>query len=208
MKKLMMTSLSRVMISTTIFLWLAFTSWATYLVMNNNTQIYAENGILENLQAFVLFVAFIVFSLNAVVEKKPSKLILLTCSLLCYSFLLRELDVETFNVPYLLQAIGSGTGRNATIAIAFFAILFYALRNFAFYKAAAVNFLKTVPGTLLIMAGLCLIVGGFFEDFYGMTHHVFIEEKLELLAYVLIMLSSFTINTYMKNTTISLTKRT
>jgi hypothetical protein len=199
----MQTSFPAIIIATTLSLWVAFTLWAASLVMNNNTHIYAENGLLENIQACILAITFVVYLVNSAVEKNCCRLILLSCSLLCYAFLLRELDVEKFDIPYALQMVGSGVGRNTTIAIAFLALFFYAARYFSFYKVEVVNFLRTRPGSLLIMAGVFLILGSVFEDIYAITHHVFIEESLELFAYVLIMLSSLTVNSSINGITIS-----
>ncbi len=199
----MQTSFPAIIIATTLSLWVAFTLWAASLVMNNNTHIYAENGLLENIQACILAITFVVYLVNSAVEKNCCRLFLLSCSLLCYAFLLRELDVEKFDIPYALQMVGSGVGRNTTIAIAFLALFFYAARYFSFYKVEVVNFLRTRPGSLLIMAGVFLILGSVFEDIYAITHHVFIEESLELFAYVLIMLSSLTVNSSINGIAIS-----
>jgi hypothetical protein len=201
--KIMLTRLPAIITATALSLWVVFTLWATNLVMNNNTHIYAENGLLENIQAGILAITFVVYLVNSAVEKNSCRLILLSCSLLCYAFLLRELDVEKFDIPSVLQMLGSGIGRNLTIAIAFFALFFYAARYFSFYKAEVVNFLRTRPGSLLIMAGVFLVIGSVFEDIYAITHHVFIEESLELFAYGLIMLSSLSVNSYINSITIS-----
>ena len=198
-----MTSPPAIITAIILSLWVAFTLWTTNLVMNNNIHVYAENGLLENIQAGVLAISFVVYLVNFAIEKNSCRLIFLSCSLLCYAFLLRELDVEKFDIPSALQMLGSGVGRNVTIAIAFFALFFYAARYFSFYKVEVVNFLRTRPGSLLIMAGVFLILGSVFEDIYAITHHVFIEESLELFAYVLIMLSSLTVNSSINGITIS-----
>jgi hypothetical protein len=192
----MLISLSRAIIFITTGLWLAFTLWTTFLVMGNNTQIYAENGLLENIQACILVIAFAVYLVNAAIEKRPGKLIPLFFSLLCYSFLLRELNIETFDIPYPLQFIGSGSGRDISLAIAFFAVFFYAATNYSFYRKAVISHLKTRAGWLLIVAGVLLVVGASFEDYHSITHHIFIEEKLELFAYILILFSSIMTNSY------------
>jgi hypothetical protein len=196
-------SLPAIIIASTLSAWAAFTLWATSLVMGNNTAVYAENGLLENTQACILAITFVIFLVNSAIEKQASRLILLSCSLLCYAFLLRELDVEKFDIPYILQMLGSGAGRNTTIALGFFALTSYASRYFAFYRAEIASFLRTRPGSLLLMAAVFLVSGSVFEDLYAITHHEFIEESLELFAYVLILLSSLTVNSSINGMTIS-----
>lgn len=175
-----------------------FVLWATFAVLDNNTHIYAENGLIENIQAGILVVACIVYLATAAFDKRSETLILLFCSLLCYSFMLRELDVERFDVPYALKLIGSGAGRNIILATAFAAIFGYAaLSNYSYYKKAAVGFIKSRPGFLLIAGGVFLIIGDSFEKYKGITHYGFFEEIIELFGYVLILLSSLTAGTFL-----------
>lgn len=195
-------SLLGIISTITLSLWLGFTLWATHAVWNGNTHIYAENGPLENVQACVLAAAFLVYLVNAATERQSSRLILLSCSLLCYSFMLRELDVEQFDLPHPLIAIASGTGRNVTLAIAFAALLFYAVKNFSYYKTAALQFLRTRSGVLLMLAGVFLYVAEFFEKNSAIPHHVLWEEVIELFAFTLILLSAFTANALIRRTTV------
>lgn len=182
--------------------WFGFTLWAAYSVFSDNhTHIYAENGLIENIQAFLLVIACIVYLATVAIEKRSDKLILLFCSLLCFSFLLRELDVEEFDIPQALIFIGHGVGRNTTQAMAFFAIFTYAASNRSYYKKASVEFAKSRPGWLLITGGVFLLVGDFFEKRNGILHHVFFEEIAELFGYVLILLSSISANSFMSRIT-------
>jgi len=109
----------------------AFSLWSAHSVLIlDNTSIYAENGLLEILQAILLAIGCIVFLVPAALHKRSERLILLFCSLLCYSFVVRELDVERLNVPDAVKFIGSGIGRNTSLALAFGAMLIYALAIF------------------------------------------------------------------------------
>ena len=174
--------------------WLGFVFWSTYSVFDGNTQIYAENGLMENMQAFVLVIACITFLTVAVFNKKAAKAILLFCFFLCYSFILREVDVEDFDVPYILKLIGSGTGRNAILLVGFVTICIYALSNgYSNFKKAAVEFIKTRAGILLVLGGVLLFAGDSFETRNTILHHVFFEEIFELSAYILILLSSLAV---------------
>lgn len=180
-----------------------FAFWAAYSVFfGGHVHIYAENGLIETIQACLLAIACVIYLATAALEKRSDKLILLFCSLLCYGFALRELDVEKLDIPHPLIFIGSGVGRNITVAGAFIAICVYvALGNFSFYKKAAIEFIKSKPGALLIAGGVFLFVGHLFEKNGAITHHVFFEEMAELFGYTFIVLSSIAINSFVSSIT-------
>lgn len=159
----------------------------------NDKSSYAENGVIENLQAVVLAISCITFLVLGLREKAPAKLILLFCTLLCYSFLLRELDVERLNVHEAFKVIGSGIGRNITLVIGFTAMAFFAASKFNLYKKAGIQFIKSKPGVLLLSAGMFLIIGDVFEKSRTVIHHVFFEESFELLGYCLILISALAV---------------
>ena len=54
-------------------------------------------------------------------------------SLLCFSMVLREVDVENLNVIDDLKFIGHGVGRNTMLTIGFVAIVIYALLDYKYY---------------------------------------------------------------------------
>lgn len=196
----MFRSLLGIISTVIISAYFGFFLWATYSVFDDNTHIYAENGLIENSQACLLAISCIIYLANVALEEKPKKLILLTCSLLCYTFLLRELDIEKFDIPYTLKLIGSGVGRNTTIGAAFAAIFVYvALRNYSYYKKTALKFIGSRPGFLLMAVGAFLLIGDYFEKHKTITHHVFFEETFELFAYVLIVLSSLAANSFISS---------
>jgi hypothetical protein len=86
-------------------------SWSAYAVfVSNHPAIYAENGLLENAQAILGAIACLVFLASTALEKRSDKLILLSCSLLCSSFVLREVDVDQLAVHDALMLLGSGGG--------------------------------------------------------------------------------------------------
>ena len=175
----------------TICAWIGFVFWSLRSSLDDQALMSVENGLIETMQIVLLAVSCIVYLAAAALKAKPGKLIFLFCSLVCYSFVLRELDVEKFDIPYPLIFIGSGAGRNVTIAVAFMAILACAaLRNFYVYEKAAKGFIKSRPGMLLIAGGVFLFIGEFFERYEAIVNHVYWEEISELFAYVLILLSS------------------
>jgi hypothetical protein len=181
-----------VVIMGAFFVFFLWTAHSVFIL--NFTSIYEENELLENIQIILLAISCIVFLIPMALEKKPEKLILLFCSLLCYSFILRELDIEKLDVHAILKFFGSGIGRNTTLAVAFIALFSYAAFRFRYYTNVSVSFLRSKSGILLMLGGLFLIVGDVFEKLSSIIHHVFWEEIFELGGYCCILLSAFAAN--------------
>ena len=164
--------------------------WSAHAVfVLNDVTVYAENGPIENLQVVVLAICVFVY-LGAAMEEEREKLILLSCSWLCVSFILREVDVERLNVHEALIFIGSGVGRNTMLTLGFVALLTCATARFSYYKKAALEFLISKSGKLLVLGGVFLGMGGFFDKSPSILHNTFYEETLELFGYCLILLSA------------------
>jgi len=184
--------------------WLGFAIWATYSVFAlGRVQIYAENGLIESTQVYLLALACGIYLATLALEKRSDKLLLLSCSLLCYGFIVRELDIETFAVPQALVVVGSGVGRTMILALVIVAIgLYAALTDLAHYRKAAAEFLRSRPGVLLMAGGVFLVVGEFIEKSKILPHGDFFEEMAELFAYLLIFLSSIAGNFFLSRLTI------
>lgn len=172
-----------------LFLW---TAHSVFIL--NITSIYAENGLLENIQAILLSISCIVFLIPIALGKKSEKLILLFCSLLCYSFFLREVNFDSLDVPNAIKFISFGVGRNLTLTVAFVALFSYSSFRFSYYKNASISFIISKPGILLMAGGLFLIVGDLFEKSSSIIHHVYWEELFELCGDCFILLSAFAAN--------------
>lgn len=172
-----------------LFLWTAHSVFTLKI-----TDIYVENGLLENIQAILLIISCIVFLIPIVVEKNAEKLILLFCSLLCYSFILRELEFDELDVNDTIKYIFSGVFRYISITVAFIVLFFYAAFRFSYYIDASVSFIRSKSGILLITGGIFFITGDLFEKISSMNHHVYWEELLELCGCCFILLSAFAAN--------------
>jgi len=162
-----------------LFAVLLWSAHAVYVL--GDVAVYDENGPLENLQAFLLAISCILFLVPVVMQKNSEKLLLTFCSLLCYGFVLRELDVERFDVPEVVKFIGSGIGRNISLIVGFTIIVIYAGFRFSYYKRAGILFLKSRPGILLMTGGLLLVIGDLFEKRH-FIHHAFLKSFLSCLA--------------------------
>jgi len=167
------------------FAWLAY----SVFVLNQST-IYAENGVLENIQVLTLVASFVAFLFPLKDSDREGKLLFCWFSFLCLSFILREVDVEDLDVPSVLIAIGSGTGRNLILAIGFIGMGIYGLFNLAYYKQVARSFVISKAGLLFFIAGVLLYIGGYFENLGFIHHHVFWEEAIELSGYMALFLSA------------------
>ena len=170
---------------TIIFFYL---SYSVYTL--NQSSIYDENGILENIQILTLTLSSIIFLLPVITQKRKDKLLLLFFALLCLAFILRELDVEKLNVPDILIFFGSGIGRNIMISTGFILLTTYAIFNRQYYIELAKKFIMSVEGYLIVLAAILLLSGGYFEHMTSVQHHVFLEEIFELFGYVLILIVS------------------
>ncbi len=170
---------------TAIFLWLFY-----LVLILNRSVVYAENGLLENIQVLTLLATCIIFFIPTISQKREDKLILLFFSFLSLAFILREIDVERLDVSSILVFIGSGIGRNTLLGIGFIAIFAYAIVNHTYYKKFLKPFFTSKGGVLLVLAGIFLLIGDRFENYDTMYIHVFIEEMFELLGYLFMLLSA------------------
>ena len=169
-----------------------FSAWSAWIVFfDNQMWLYAENSLIENIQATLLTISALVFLVAAVLEKKSSKLPMFLCIALCYAFLVRELDIEKILDHPTIVLIGSGKGRNLSLVVLFASLSIPFFLNPKHYLGAMVSFLRSRPAFLMIAGGICLLVGAFFEKYEGIPHHVYFEEMSEVLGYVLILLASF-----------------
>lgn len=168
-----------------VLLWLVYSVY--YL---NQPSIYAEHGILENLQALTLLVSFVIFFLPPLMQKRGDKIFSLFFALLCFAFILREVDVEDFNLPSIIVFWGAGTGRTIFLSIALFAFITYGLAHLKYYKPILKNFLKSQTLLLLFIAALLLQTGEFLEGLNSIPHHALWEEISELCGYVVMVCSA------------------
>lgn len=184
----------KTVVSAILGAWLGFGALASYsLFVEGNVNVYAENGILETLQAALLALSCLIFLATAIWEKGTGRLVVLFCALLCYGFVLREVDVETFDIPDLLILLGSGAGRNASLAVGLILLCLCAL--FAGFRAQfrlGLAFARSRAGLLLLSGLGFLLLGDVFEKqvLGSVPHHVFFEEMSELLGDVMILLSA------------------
>ena len=157
-----------------------------------------ENGLLEWLQSGFIALSFFIFSFNTFVSQSIKKRIIsFGLALLSLTFLLRELDIEKFDLPLVLITLGSGSGRNillGTLWVVLFALLYKYKRYFD--KSAIETFLFSRVGQLLMFSATMLILGAMMDkNIFSLETLTtrFYEEVLELLGYVYLSIASMKI---------------
>tara|TARA_B110000967_G_scaffold61060_1_gene62734 strand:- start:153 stop:752 length:600 start_codon:yes stop_codon:yes gene_type:complete len=164
--------------------------WSFYAVMLlGDPSVYGENNLLENAQALTLTLTLILFLVPLFDSFRNDRLIAVFLSLLSLGFILRELDVEQFDVPNVLILLGSGKGRNLLLGTGLFLTLATALFRFRYYLSLSRCFLRNGSGIATLFAGLFLIVGDMFEKI-DIPYHVLYEESLELIGYAVLLLAA------------------
>ena len=148
----------------------------------NDYSIAQENGLIENSQIFILLIALLLSLKTSLHRFRKDKIISVVFAFFSLGFILREIDLEDFNLPFWLIAAGSGNGRTLLLVTLFLIILLYAISKFRFYSDLGGVFLKSKIGISLLFSGIFLVLGSFFEDI-DIRANVVIEECLELIAY-------------------------
>lgn len=122
-----------------------------------------ENGPLENLQVVLLFLSSIAFLLPAARAERSYRCVLLAGAMLCFSFILRELDVEDLAVPQWVIAVGSGTGRDVLLGTGWAVVGILSIKSFALLKVNLKAILFSRTTLLLFISGLVLFSGSIFD---------------------------------------------
>lgn len=184
-----MTAIIKISNVTQVFI-LAIVLWSFYAVMLlDDPSVYAENNLLESTQALTLALALVFFLVPVFDSVRNDRLIAVFLSLLSLGFILRELDVEQFDLPNLLILLGSGKGRNLLLGTGLLLTLVTALFKFRYYLSLSRCFFRHGAGIATLFAGLFLVVGDMFEKI-DIPYHVLYEESLELVGYAILLLAA------------------
>ena len=153
-----------------------------------------EKGILEMTQALLIAVSMVIYVLCAFFDRNiGTRLTSLALSLLSFSFLLRELDVEEYDIPSIFILLGSGTGKHVLIGVLWIILLIVLFKFKQAFWHSNYDFLSSKQGQLLIVSALMLILGSFMDKnilSLNIDTTQFYEEIFELLGYVYLLLSS------------------
>ncbi len=159
------------------------------LFSNVAENFFNENSYLENLQVFVLFIAFLLFLITFFLNRRPDRAIIAFLAAICYTGMLREVDFEHFNIhPFLIFMLADG-GRYTTVALGLIIPLAYAAFHFKKYFKATIKFLINPEGIFLFIAALLLGVAAIFEHKHTLNAEAW-EELSEFCAYIFLFASS------------------
>lgn len=152
--------------------------------------LHAENGLLENLQAAILMAGI----LPCLVFRTATPGIMAfnqAFALLCFSFLLRELDVEYLDVPLLIKMLGSGVGKVVLLILLWAGFAVVVLRKGYITAQVVHDFLESNEFKVLLLAVLLLAVSAVMDrEVFSLQFSRLYEETAEIDAYLLMVLSS------------------
>lgn len=151
---------------------------------------YAENGPIENMQAALLLLSTLIFAAPTVFSRSPDRLLFWFFAWLCYTFLLREVNVATFDVPNIIKFVAAGRSRDVILVLMLLTIVGVGLARARHTYLIFRRFARSLPGLLIFLCGVCLIIGDIFEKSSGIRYHEFFEEALELGGYCLMLLGA------------------
>ena len=121
--------------------------------IQGDDQFYKEHEVVENLQALLLVLSCIIFFIYSFLLEKRSSLILLSFSLLCLTFFLREVNLEDFDLPAFLIFIGGGDmGRHLLLSILWALVISSMALDFHDIKNVAFLFLLSKSGLLILIS--------------------------------------------------------
>jgi hypothetical protein len=154
--------------------------------------VFKENQLMENFQVFLILIAGFAFLQSVALVEKSLRLLPLAGSLLSFSFTLRELDVEKFDVPrFIAFLFGHGYGRNTLLASLWLMVVIAFVKNRAHYLKIVLGLLARPSGMLAVTGGLLLILGSLFDDrIFDVQLYQFYEELSEMNGYYCLLLSS------------------
>lgn len=153
-----------------------------------------EDGLLENLQALVLLATMIVALWQHWVQRADVGLAPLFLALVCFSGLLRELDVERYDIPQILILLGSGLGKRILLGALWLGFFAWAIRRRREVWSEGVGLLGRLAGRCMLLAPALILVAGLLDKkILPLPYPVFFEELLELNAYAVMLLAALTL---------------
>ena len=121
---------------------------------------------------------------------REDKIISIVLSITLFGILLREIDIEDFNVPMWVVAIGSGDGRTLLLSIMLAPVLLFMIVKYQKYYDLVKKYFLSQVGLSLVLSFCLLLIGSMFEHEYLLSRTL-IEESFELIAYGLLFRAVF-----------------
>lgn len=146
------------------------------------TSIANEYSLLESAQVCLLLISLVITIYTALDRVREDKIISIILSIALLGILLREIDLEDFNMPMWIIALGSGSGRTLLLSLMLAPVLLFMVVKYQQYYGLVKNYFMSQVGISLILSFCLLLIGSLFEHEYLLSRTL-IEESLELIAY-------------------------
>jgi hypothetical protein len=155
-----------------------------YFFLTQQSDVFhSENAALENAQVVFLMISTLGF-LFIMPFRDTEKPIHIAISLLCFSFILRELNVSS-----LIKLLGSGQGRVLLLASLWALLAFYGCRAVKNKTHYLKTFFSSPLFSVLLTAFLMLIASALLDKkIFNIGQSRFFEELAETNAYILVSL--------------------
>ena len=145
---------------------------------------------LESAQVCLLLLSLLITIYIALDRAREDTIISIVLSIALFGILLREIDIEDFNVPMWVVAIGSGTGRTLLLSIMLAPVLLFMIVKYQQYYDLVKKYFLSQVGLSLVLSFCLLLIGSMFEHEYLLSRTL-IEESFELIAYGLFLRAVF-----------------
>lgn len=166
-------------------------SLATWLSFDRDVW-SAENGLIENMQAFLLLLAVVIFLVHLVFAKTAQlRLLLLGGVLACLSCLVREVDFEQLTTASWIAIVTSGWTCGAIFLLIWSGYGYACYRFRAGMIRTALRQLQSLSGALVMVAVSLVVVAALYDrQLIKADHPIFMEEMFELGGYLLLSLAT------------------
>ena len=138
----------------------------------------------------LLLLSLVITIHTALDRVRQDKIISIVLSIALFGILLREIDIEDFNIPMWIIVIGSGAGRTLLLSIMLAPVLLFIVMKYQQYYGLVKKYFLSQVGLSLILSFCLLLIGSMFEHEYLLSRTL-IEESFELIAYGLFFRAVF-----------------
>ena len=114
---------------------------------------------LESAQVCLLLLSLIITIYIALDRVREDKIISIVLSIALFGILLREIDIEDFNVPMWVVAIGSGVGRTLLLSIMLAPVLLFMIVKYQQYYDLVKKYFLSQVGLSLVLSFCLLLIG-------------------------------------------------
>ena len=159
------------------------------VIASGRHDVHAENALFENIQAVCLIFSAILYAASSLRNKSTERVELMGLALLCFSFSLREIDIELIGLPQLIEQLLVGNGRTASLLVlwsGYLAFLFRQPVNLS--ELIHRQFDSGLSRYLFVSAGLLLTGALIDRGLFTPGHPRLFEEMLEVNAYLLLFI--------------------